>query len=64
MASIFELQVVLLLGILLVAVAILTYQLALPKPIPGIPYDKEAAGRVSGHVNKLLSFQKANHGQC
>lgn len=59
----FELQAVLLVSVLLAAVATLTiYQLGLPKPIPGIPYDKEAAGRVCGHVNQLLPFQKANHG--
>ncbi|KAH7031563.1 cytochrome P450 [Microdochium trichocladiopsis] len=41
----------------LVALYILYNQL-LPKPLPGIPYDKEAAGRIMGSIPNLVAKRK------
>jgi hypothetical protein len=45
-----------------VAVVIyLLYRAALPKPIPGIPYDANAAKRILGSIPDLMAYQK-EHG--
>ncbi|KAK8098957.1 cytochrome P450 [Apiospora kogelbergensis] len=36
------------------------YHLALPKPIPDIPYDKKAAKSVLGHMKDMIDFRTAN----
>lgn len=40
----------------------LAYRWALPKPIPGIPYDEAAARSLLGNVPELLKFAKNNDG--
>ncbi|KAL1869594.1 hypothetical protein Daus18300_005448 [Diaporthe australafricana] len=48
---------------LLIAAAILflLYRWALPKPIPGIPYDEAAARSLFGSTLQMLAFRKANN---
>ncbi|KAK2024098.1 cytochrome P450 [Colletotrichum zoysiae] len=36
----------------------LLYYLALPKPLPGIPYEKAAAKNVFGHMKEMMDFKK------
>jgi len=36
------------------------YRLALPKPLPGIPYDKAAAKNVFGHIKEMIDFRAKN----
>ncbi|KAL0944812.1 cytochrome p450 monooxygenase [Colletotrichum truncatum] len=51
------------LGIALVVLVFLScYRLALPKPIPGIPYEKAAANSIFGNMMQVLAFQKT-HGR-
>lgn len=40
----------------------LAYRWALPKPIPGIPYDEAASKSLLGNVPELLRFNKENDG--
>ncbi|ORY68347.1 cytochrome P450 [Pseudomassariella vexata] len=40
----------------------LAYQWALPKPIPGIPYNEEAAGRIMGDMPSIVAYMK-EHGR-
>lgn len=40
----------------------LAYRWALPKPIPGIPYDETAARSLLGNAPELLNFAKNNNG--
>ncbi|KAG6355011.1 hypothetical protein INS49_004092 [Diaporthe citri] len=40
----------------------LAYRWALPKPIPGIPYDEAASKSVLGNVPEMLRFAKDNDG--
>ncbi|KAK6007533.1 hypothetical protein QM012_004347 [Aureobasidium pullulans] len=39
------------------------YRAALPRPIPGIPYNKEAAGSLLGDLPEFLGYVKASNGQ-
>jgi hypothetical protein len=48
-------------GVLLTALY-LVYQWALPKPIPGIPYDRDAARSLRGNLPEILEFTKT-HGR-
>lgn len=47
-------------GALLTGVALLglyvLYRAALPKPLPGIPYNKEAAGKLLGDVPEMMGY--------
>lgn len=45
-----------------VFVAYLLYRSALPKPIPGIPYDAAAARRLLGSIPDLIAHQKEHGG--
>lgn len=38
------------------------YRAALPKPIPGIPYNKESANRLMGDLPHLMASKKAGEG--
>lgn len=40
----------------------LAYRSALPKPIPGIPYDEDASKSILGNVPEMLRFAKENDG--
>jgi hypothetical protein len=40
----------------------LLYRWALPKPLPGIPYDKHAAKSIWGNVPEVIAYKK-QHGQ-
>ncbi|KAJ9416866.1 hypothetical protein QL093DRAFT_2400323 [Fusarium oxysporum] len=40
------------------------YNLALPKPIPGIPYNKSATKRLLGDLPDLIEYQKHTEEQC
>jgi hypothetical protein len=40
------------------------YNLALPKPIPGIPYNKSATKRLLGDLPDLIEYQKHTGEQC
>ncbi|KAH7223058.1 cytochrome P450 [Fusarium oxysporum] len=40
------------------------YNLALPKPIPGIPYNKSATKRLLGDLPGLIEYQKHTGEQC
>ncbi|KAJ9630460.1 hypothetical protein H2203_000981 [Taxawa tesnikishii (nom. ined.)] len=46
-----------------VCLACFLYRLALPKPIPGVPYNKASALRVLGDVPDLLAHVKATDGE-
>ncbi|KAH8629616.1 hypothetical protein IG631_16873 [Alternaria alternata] len=50
------------LALVLAAVSFLIYRWALPKPIPGIPYDKKVARNIFGNLPELISWQKV-HGR-
>jgi hypothetical protein len=50
------------LALVLAAVSFLIYRWALPKPIPGIPYDKKVARSIFGNLPELISWQKV-HGR-
>jgi hypothetical protein len=39
------------------------YRAALPRPIPGIPYNKAAAGSILGDVPEFFKYVKASNGQ-
>jgi hypothetical protein len=45
------------------SLAYLAYRWALPKPIPGIPYDKTAAKHIFGSLPQIISYMKQNDGQ-
>lgn len=49
----------LVIGIVVSSLFYLTYLLLLPKPIPGIPYDKESAKRILGDIPRLQALSKA-----
>lgn len=38
------------------AVLYIGYRAALPKPLPGIPYDHDAAGKLFGDVPEMMSY--------
>ena len=40
----------------------LAYQWALPKPIPGIPYDSRSARHIAGSIPAILNFER-QHGR-
>ena len=42
-------------ALVLAAVSFLIYRWALPKPIPGIPYDKKVARSIFGNLPELIS---------
>jgi hypothetical protein len=42
----------------------LVYRAALPHPIPGIPYNKDAAKSILGDVPEFLRYVKENKGQA
>lgn len=42
-------------------ILILLYRAALPKPIPGIPYDRTSAGRILGDVPDALKYHGETH---
>lgn len=44
----------------LLAALYLLYQWALPKPIPGIPYDLSAARSLRGNLPDIMAYAKAN----
>lgn len=50
---------VLIISIVLV-VLYMVYQWALPRPIPGIPYDSHAVKDVRGNMPDVLAYKKAN----
>ncbi|PTB37048.1 hypothetical protein M441DRAFT_175388 [Trichoderma asperellum CBS 433.97] len=54
----FPSQITVLVASVIVAAAILLYRAALPKPIPGIPYDEKSATRLLGDVPRALSHYK------
>jgi hypothetical protein len=45
---------------IIVGLAVLVYRSALPKPIPGIPYDKRAAKNLFGSLPDMISYMKMN----
>jgi hypothetical protein len=47
----------------LVLVLYLLYSMALPRPIPGIPYNKDAAKRFMGDLPDMIAYQKRTHSQ-
>jgi hypothetical protein len=55
-------SVSLLIASIAIAGLYLAYRWALPKPIPGIPYDHEAARSISGNLPQILAHGKA-HGR-
>ena len=40
------------------------YRAALPRPIPGIPYNKDAAKHIMGDVPEFLKYVKDNQGEA
>jgi hypothetical protein len=50
-------QGALVLGVLLVGLYA-AYRAALPKPIPGIPYNKDAAHKLLGDVPEMMDYVK------
>ena len=44
-------------GVIVLFAGYLAYQALLPKPIPGIPYNKEAAKRLFGDVPELMKWR-------
>ena len=55
---------VLALGAFSATLLYLLYRAALPHPIPGIPYNKDAARSILGDVPEFLKYVKDNHGQA
>ncbi|KAK4548598.1 hypothetical protein LTR36_009508 [Oleoguttula mirabilis] len=53
-----SLPVISIVGICLLAVGIGLYRLALPKPIPGIPYSVDSANRILGDVPDALKWHR------
>ncbi|RBQ81482.1 hypothetical protein FVER53590_30470 [Fusarium verticillioides] len=47
-------------GLSIVLLLFCLYNLALPKPIPGIPYNKNATKRLLGDLPDLIEYQKKN----
>ncbi|KAI1870303.1 uncharacterized protein JN550_005231 [Neoarthrinium moseri] len=45
---------------ILIAAGFLLYQWALPRPIPGVPYDYDAARNLRGNLPEMLAYAKAN----
>lgn len=52
------------LGALSLTLLYVAYRAALPHPIPGIPYNQEAAKSILGDVPQFLSYVKENNGQA
>ncbi|KAI5212138.1 cytochrome P450 [Aureobasidium subglaciale] len=55
---------VLALGAMFMTLIYVLYRAVLPKPIPGIPYNKKAANSIFGDVPEWLSYIKKNNGQA
>ena len=51
-------QAISLIGPFVVLVGYLLFRLALPRPIPGIPYNKHSAMRLLGDVPDMLRWQR------
>jgi hypothetical protein len=49
-----------LLLVAVLGVAFAVYQAALPRPLPGIPYDEKAAKSIFGNLRDILRFTKEN----
>lgn len=52
------------LGALSLTLLYVVYRAALPRPLPGIPYNKEAARSVLGDLPAFLNYVKENNGQA
>ncbi|KAI5200906.1 cytochrome P450 [Aureobasidium subglaciale] len=55
---------VLALGAISLTLIYVLYRAVLPKPIPGIPYNKKAANSIFGDVPEWLNYIKQNNGQA
>ena len=49
-------------GVLILIAAYILYRAALPRPIPGIPYNKTSARRIFGDVPEFLAYQAETSG--
>lgn len=54
----------LVLGGLFTSLLYIAYRLALPRVIPGIPYNKESAKHILGDVPEYLKYVKENRGEA
>jgi hypothetical protein len=52
------------LGAFSFAILYIVYRAALPRPIPGIPYNKAAAKSILGDMPEFLRYVKDNNGQA
>lgn len=43
---------------IVLAVVYIGYRAALPKPLPGIPYNQDAAGKLLGDVPEMMGYVK------